>query len=61
MRSPERLGGLIRAGVAMAGYNTEQSADDIDDLRRHLGAEKIACGGPEGGSHLALCVLKRHG
>ncbi|WP_212742054.1 alpha/beta fold hydrolase [Sphingomonas sp. 1F27F7B] len=51
----------IRAGVAMAGYNTEQSADDIDDLRRHLGAEKISLWGTSYGSHLALCVLKRHG
>lgn len=49
------------AGVAMAGYNTEQSADDIDDLRRHLGAEKIDLWGTSYGSHLALSVLKRHG
>ncbi|MEP7006503.1 MAG: alpha/beta fold hydrolase [Sphingomonas bacterium] len=50
-----------RAGVAMTGYNTEQSADDIDDLRRHLGAEKIDLWGISYGSHLALSVLKRHG
>ncbi|MES2987858.1 MAG: alpha/beta fold hydrolase [Pseudomonadota bacterium] len=50
-----------RAGIAMAGYNTEQSADDIDDLRRHLGAEKIDLWGTSYGSHLALCALKRHG
>nr|WP_313392149.1 alpha/beta fold hydrolase [Brevundimonas diminuta] len=30
-----------RAGVAMTGYNTEQNADDIEDLRRHLGVEKV--------------------
>lgn len=50
-----------RAGVAMTGYNTEQSADDIDDLRRHLGAETISLWGTSYGSHLALSVLKRHG
>jgi pimeloyl-ACP methyl ester carboxylesterase len=50
-----------KAGVAMTGYNTEQSADDIDDLRRHLGAEKIDLWGTSYGSHLALSVLKRHG
>ncbi|MFA6112905.1 MAG: alpha/beta hydrolase [Sphingomonas sp.] len=50
-----------RAGVSMAGYNTEQSADDIDDLRRHLGAEKVDLWGTSYGSHLALSVLKRHG
>lgn len=49
------------AGVAMSGYNTEQSADDIDDLRRHLGADQIDLWGISYGSHLALSVLKRHG
>lgn len=49
------------AGVAMRGYNTAQSADDIDDLRRHLGAEKIDLWGISYGTHLALSVLKRHG
>jgi len=50
-----------RAGVAMCGYNTEQNADDIDDLRRHLGAEKVDLWGISYGTHLALSVLKRHG
>jgi pimeloyl-ACP methyl ester carboxylesterase len=50
-----------KAGVAMAGYNTEQNADDIDDLRRHLGVEKIDLWGTSYGSHLALSILKRHG
>lgn len=50
-----------KAGVAMRGYNTNESADDIDDLRRHLGAEKIHLWGISYGSHLGLAVLKRHG
>jgi len=50
-----------RAGVAMRGYNTAESADDIDDLRRHLGAEKMSLWGISYGSHLGLSVLKRHG
>jgi pimeloyl-ACP methyl ester carboxylesterase len=50
-----------KAGVAMTGYNTEQNADDIDDLRRHLGAEKVDLWGISYGSHLALSMLKRHG
>lgn len=54
-------GDWIRAGVAMPGYNTEQNADDVDDLRRHLGAEKIDLWGTSYGSHLALSILKRHG
>lgn len=50
-----------RAGVSMRGYNTAESADDIDVLRQHLGAEKIDLWGISYGTHLALSVLKRHG
>jgi len=50
-----------KAGVAMTGYNTEQNADDIDDLRRHLGAETVDLWGISYGTHLALSMLKRHG
>lgn len=50
----------IGTGIAMTGYNTEQSANDIDDLRRHLGVETINLWGISYGSHLALSVLKRH-
>lgn len=48
-------------GVAMRGYNTNESADDIEDLRQHLGAERIHLWGISYGSHLGLAVLKRHG
>jgi pimeloyl-ACP methyl ester carboxylesterase len=50
-----------KAGVAMHGYNTEQNADDVDDLRRHLGAETIDLWGISYGSHLGLSILNRHG
>jgi len=49
------------AGVALRGYNSVESADDIDDLRKHLGAEKVHLWGISYGSHLGLAVLKRHG
>ncbi len=49
------------AGVAMRGYNTNDSADDIEDLRRHLGVERISLWGISYGTHLGLAVLKRHG
>jgi pimeloyl-ACP methyl ester carboxylesterase len=49
-----------RAGIAMTGYNTEQNADDIEDLRIHLGADKVNLWGISYGTHLALSVLKRH-
>lgn len=50
-----------RAGVALRGYNTVESADDVDDLRQHLGAEKMHLWGISYGSHLGLAILKRHG
>jgi len=49
-----------RNGIAMTGYNTEQNADDIEDLRRHLGVDKVNLWGISYGTHLALSVLKRH-
>ncbi len=49
------------AGVAMRGYNTNESADDVDELRRHLGAERMHLWGISYGSHLGLAVLRRHG
>ncbi|RZJ32137.1 MAG: alpha/beta hydrolase [Brevundimonas sp.] len=49
-----------RAGVAMTGYTTEQNADDIEDLRKHLGADRVNLWGISYGTHLALSVLKRH-
>lgn len=48
-------------GVAMRGYNTAENADDIDDLRKRLGAEQVDLWGISYGSHLGLSVLKRHG
>lgn len=50
-----------RAGIAMRGYNTNESADDVDALRQHLGAAKMHLWGISYGSHLGLAVLKRHG
>jgi pimeloyl-ACP methyl ester carboxylesterase len=50
-----------KAGVAMRGYNTAESADDVDDLRQHLGAERMHLWGISYGSHLGLAILKRHG
>lgn len=45
-------------GVDLAGYTTVQNAHDLDALRQHLGAEKIALWGTSYGSHLALAALK---
>ncbi|MEM7199679.1 MAG: alpha/beta fold hydrolase [Planctomycetota bacterium] len=47
-------------GVDLDGYNTEESADDIDAVRQALGYEKIALWGGSYGSHLALATIRRH-
>ena len=48
------------AGVAVNGYTTEQSADDLDDLRRALGARRIDLWGISYGTHLAMAAMRRH-
>lgn len=48
-------------GVAMAGYNTIESAHDLEDLRIHLGAEKLNLWGISYGSHLGQAAVKYHG
>ena len=48
------------AGVAVDGYTTEQSADDLEDLRRALGARQIDLWGISYGSHLAFAAMRRH-
>ncbi|MFP3944189.1 MAG: alpha/beta fold hydrolase, partial [Alphaproteobacteria bacterium] len=47
-------------GVDLAAYNTRESADDLEDLRKALGADRIALWGISYGTHLALAMLKRH-
>ncbi len=48
-------------GIDISGYNSVESADDLDALRRALGAEKITLWGISYGTHLGLATLKRHG
>lgn len=45
-------------GIDIYGYTTPESAHDLDDLRKHLGAEKVSLWGISYGSHLALAALK---
>lgn len=51
---------LEREGIDLAGYNTVESADDINNLRAALGAEKVHLMGVSYGTHLALATLRRH-
>ena len=48
-------------GVDLTGYNTNENADDIEDLRKAIGAPKINLLGISYGTHLGLTALKRHG
>lgn len=48
-------------GVDLEAYNTEESADDIDDVRRALGFDEVIPFGASYGSHLGLAYLRRHG
>ena len=50
-----------KAGVDVSAYNTNESADDLDDLRRALGLKKVSLWGYSYGTHLALAAIKRHG
>ena len=48
-------------GTDVTAYNTEESADDIDDLRVALGATQISLIGHSYGTELGLAVIRRHG
>lgn len=48
----------LTEGADIYGYTTVQNALDIDDLRRHLKAEKVSLWGISYGSHLALASVK---
>ncbi|MEW6733867.1 MAG: alpha/beta hydrolase [Acidobacteriota bacterium] len=47
-------------GVDLSGYNTNESADDLEDLRKALGVEKISLWSISYGTHLALTTIRRH-
>jgi len=46
--------------VDLRGYNTNESADDLEALRRVLGAKKIDLWAISYGTHLALTTIRRH-
>lgn len=51
---------LKQQGVDLSGYNTNESADDLEDLRKAIGAEKISLWAISYGTHLSLATIKRH-
>jgi pimeloyl-ACP methyl ester carboxylesterase len=46
--------------VDLTGYNTNESADDLEDLRKALGAKQISLWAISYGTHLALTTIRRH-
>jgi pimeloyl-ACP methyl ester carboxylesterase len=48
-------------GIEPADFDTLENADDLDDLRRALGVDKIRLWGISYGTHLALATLRAHG
>jgi len=46
-------------GADVAGYNTAESAADLEDLRRALGVERLNLVGLSYGTHLGMAALKR--
>ena len=47
-------------GVDFTAYNSVESADDLEALRKALGEEKLILLGFSYGTHLGLTMLKRH-
>ena len=51
---------LRRQGIELSAYNTNASADDVEELRKVLGTPKVSLLGFSYGTHLALAVARRH-
>ena len=46
--------------VDLTGYNTNESADDLEDLRKALGTNQISLWSISYGTHLAFATMRRH-
>ena len=46
--------------VDLTGYNTNESADDLEDLLKALGANQISLWTISYGTHLAFAAMRRH-
>lgn len=52
---------MAQRGVDLGGYTTDENADDLNDLRKAIGADKIVLWGTSYGTHLAFATIRRHG
>ena len=46
--------------VDLAAYNTNESADDLEDLRKALGTKQISLWAISYGTHLSFAAMRRH-
>ena len=46
--------------VDLSGYNTNESADDLEDLRKALGANQLSLWSISYGTHLSFAAMRRH-
>lgn len=68
-KAAQALTGLVRScaaywsaqGVDVPAYNTNASADDLEDLRRAVGVQRLSLLGHSYGTSLALATIRRHG
>jgi pimeloyl-ACP methyl ester carboxylesterase len=51
---------LARNGTRVADYNSDESADDVEDLRKALGVPRLSIWGVSYGTQLALDLVRRH-
>lgn len=51
---------LRDSGIDLSAYSTRENADDVNDLRAALGAERVVLWGVSYGTQLALTVMRRH-
>jgi pimeloyl-ACP methyl ester carboxylesterase len=51
---------LKKQGIDLSGYNTNESADDVEALRQALKVEKISLWGISYGTHLALATIRKY-
>lgn len=51
---------LTAQGIDLTAYNTQESADDVDAVRRAFGYGPLILWGRSYGTHLALAMLRQH-
>ncbi|HEV3486048.1 MAG TPA: alpha/beta fold hydrolase, partial [Vicinamibacterales bacterium] len=51
---------LRASGIDVGAYNTRESAADLEDFRRALGAQKLILWGISYGTHLSIATMRYH-